>query len=304
MPCAWSDDYPNKPVRLIVAIAPGGGLDTTARGIAIRLTENLKQSVVVDNRAGGGGSIGAELVARATPDGYTLMMASSSNLIYTLMYRASYDALRDFAPVTQATSLPLILVSGPTLPVKSVSELIALARQKPGTISYASAGIGGLPHLTGELFKIMTGTDIAHIPYKGGGSPFPDLLSGQIQLLVTAIVSAMPLIKSGRLHGLAITSRKRSTTVSEFPTLDEAGVAGFDVTQWFGVLAPARTPRSVIDRLRREIAAVLQQPEFVGRLAADGSEPVASSPEQFALHMRSELDKWRRVIKQAGIRGE
>lgn len=304
MPCAWADDYPNRPVRLIAAIAPGGGLDTTARGIAIRLTENLKQSVVVDNRAGGGGSIGVELVARATPDGYTLLMASSSNLIYTLMYRASYDPLRDFSPVTQATALPLILVSGPALPVKTISELIALAREKPGTINYASAGIGGLPHLTGELFKMMTATNLVHVPYKGGSSPFADLLSGQIQLVVTAIVSAMPLIKGGRLRGLAITSRKRSTTVSEFPTLDEAGVPGFDVTQWFGVLAPATTPRPVIDRLQREISIVLQQPEFIARLAADGSEPVASSPVQFALHMRSELEKWRRVIKQAGIRGE
>lgn len=291
-------------MRLIAPIAPGGGLDTTARGIALRLADNLKQAVVVDNRAGGGGSIGAELVARASPDGYTLLMGSSSNLIYTLMYRAPYDPVRDFAPVTQATSLPLILVAGPSLPVKTVSELIALARDKPGTINYASAGIGGLPHLTGELFKMMTGTDLVHIPYKGGGSPFPDLLSGQIQLVVTAIVSAMPLIKSGRLRGLAITSRARSKTVTEFPTLDEAGVAGFDVTQWFGVWAPAKTPRPVIDRLRHEIAVVLQQPEFIARLAADGSEPVASSPEQFALHIRGELAKWSKVIRQAGIRGE
>jgi tripartite-type tricarboxylate transporter receptor subunit TctC len=301
---AWSQDYPNKPIRLIVPLAPGGGVDILARGIASRLTETIKQPVVIDNRAGAGGSIGAEITARAAPDGYTLTMASTSHLIYSLMYKAPYDAVRDFAPVTQAVSLPLLLVSSATFPVKTVNELIAYAKQKPGSVNFGSAGSGGLPHLSGELFKIMTGTNLVHVPYKGGGAAFPDLIAGQVQLLFTAISSGTPHIKTGRLRGLAVTTKARSKSVPDIPSLDEAGVPGFDVTQWYGVLAPARTPRSIVDRLQREIAAVMQQPEFVARLAVEGTDPVASRPEKFEKDMVSELAKWRNVIRQAGIRGE
>lgn len=301
---AWAQDYPNKPIRLIVPLAPGGGVDIFARGVATRLTGPLKQTVVVDNRAGAGGSIGAEITARATPDGYTLMIASSSHLIHALLYRTPYHPVRDFTPVTQAVSLPLLLVSSANFPVKTVNELIVHAREKPGSINYASAGSGGLPHLTGELFKMMTKTNLIHVPYKGGGAAFPDLIAGQVQLLFTAISSGTPHIRAGRLRGLAVTTRARSKSVPEIPTLDEAGVPGFDVTQWYGVLAPAKTPRTIINRLQREIAAAMQQPEFVARLAVEGTDPVASRPEQFEQHMLSELEKWRKVIKQAGIRGE
>ncbi len=301
---AIGQDYPNKPIRLIVPLAPGGGIDILARGMSASLTELLKQSVVVDNRAGAGGSIGAQITARAAPDGYTLTMASTSQLIFSLMYKAPYDPVRDFAPITQAVSLPLLLVSSATFPVRTVNELIAHAREKPGTVIYASAGSGGLPHLAGELFKIMTKTNLLHVPYKGGGAAFPDLIAGQVHLLFTAISSGTPHIKTGRLRALAVTTLTRSKSVPDVPTLDEAGVPGYDVPQWYGVLAPANTPRPIVNRLQRAIAEVMQQPEVARRMAVEGYEPVANRPEQFEKNMFSELEKWRNVIKQAGIRGE
>ena len=300
---AGAQDYPTKPVRLIVGVAPGGGVDTLTRSIAARLAESFKQTVVVDNRTGAGSSIATELTARATPDGHTLMMVTASLVIYPAMYRASYDPVRDFAPVTQVVTVPLLVVINPAVPAQTAGELITLAKGRPGTINYASSGSGSFIHLTGELFKVATGTDLVHIPYKGNAAVYPDLIAGQTQLGFTAISSAMPHVKSGRLRGLAVTSRARSKGVPEFPSLAEAGVPGFDVTQWYGVVAPAGTPRPVIDRLQREIAAVLQQPEVIVRLAMEG-DSVNSSSAQFGQHIRGELDKWVKVIKQTGIRGE
>ncbi|MBI4192679.1 MAG: tripartite tricarboxylate transporter substrate binding protein [Betaproteobacteria bacterium] len=304
VPWAWAQDYPTKPVRLIVPLAPGGGVDNFARGIAASLTESLKQTVVVDNRAGAAGSLGAGLVARATPDGYTLLMASASFLIYPLINPGPYDPVRDFAPVTHAVSQPLLLAINSVVPAKTVSELIALARAKPGTLNYGSSGNGGFPHLAAELFKAMTATNLVHIPYKGASAALPDLIAGQIQFMFGGLALIMPHIKSGKLRGLALSGRTRLKNAPEFPTLHEAGVPGFDATQSYGVLAPAGTPRPVIDRLQREIAVALQRPELIAQLAIDGQEPVASSPRQFERHIRSELDKWRKVIKEAGVRGE
>jgi len=302
---AWAaDDYPSKPIRLIAPFSPSGGVDILARGIASRVGESLKQPVVIDNRAGGGGSAGAELTARAAPDGYTLIIPSANLVIYPFMYPAAYDPIRDFAPVTQAISLPFLLASSATLPVKSVSELIALAREKPGAINYASAGSGSLPHLTGELFKRTVMLNLVHVPYKGNAAALPDLIAGQVHVLFAVIPTVLPHVKTGRLRGLAVTTRTRAKSAPEFPTLDESGVPGFDVTQWYGVLAPAKTPKPIIDRLHKEIAAALRQPDFVARMAVESFEPVASSPEQFGQYLRAEREKWGTLIKQTGIRGD
>ena len=300
MPWASAQQYPTKPVRLIVPLSAGGSLDSVARIVATRLSESLGQPVVVDNRGGGGGSIGAEITARAAPDGYTIMMASSSYMILTLMYKAPYDPVRDFTPITQAASVPLLFVINPALAANNLGEFVALARARPGTLNYGSSGNGSFIHLTGELFKSMTATNIVHVPYKGIAPTIPDLISGQIQFTFSS--SAMSHIKSGRLRALAITSRVRSKNLPELPSMHEAGVPGFDVTQWFGVLAPAGTPRPIVDRLQREFAAALQRPDTISRLAVEATEPVASSPEQFGLLIRSDVAKWGKVIKDAGIR--
>ena len=296
--------YPNKPVRLIVPLAPGGGTDIVARGLALKLTENLGQTIVVDNRPGGGGSLGVELAGQAAADGYTLVMTSASAVIHPLMYRARFDLIRDFAPVSQITSQPYVIVVHPSLPVKSVSELTAFAKSNPGKLNYASAGNGSLTHLTGELLKATTAIEMIHIPYKGAGTYFPDLFAGTVHLAFGSIISVQPHIRNKRLRPVAVTSAQRAKLVPEVPTVAESGVQGFAVTQWFGVFAPARTPRPVVERLNREIVKVLQQPEVAARLAADGAEAVGGSPQQFAAHVKAERDKWAKVIKETGIRGD
>jgi len=296
--------YPTKPIRLIVPLAPGGSMDIIARGVAQKLTDRLGQTVVVDNRPGAGGSIGAELTARAVPDGYTLMMASASYVTHALMYRAPYHPVRDFAPITQVSAQPYVLVVHPAVPAATAGELITYARSNPGHLNYASSGNGGLIHLTGELFKSMTGVSLVHVPYKGMAAAYPDILAGQVQLGFPATVSALPHIKSGKLRGLAVTSRVRAKILPDLPPLHEAGVPGFDVTQWYGMLAPAGTSPIVVARMQREVAALLTQPDVIARMAADGSEPVSSTSRGFATHIKSEFAKWDGVIRQANIRGE
>jgi tripartite-type tricarboxylate transporter receptor subunit TctC len=299
-----AQDYPAKPIRLVVPVAAGGSMDIVSRGVAQMLANRLKRGVIVDNRPGAGGGMGAEIAARAAPDGYTLLVASASQVTNALMYRTSYDLARDFAAVTQATAQPYVLVIHPAVPAHTVAEFIAVARAKPGQLNYASSGNGGLIHLTGELFKLMTATDCVHVPYKGIAPAYPDLIAGQIQFTFASAVSVPPHLKSGRLRALAVTSRARARSLPDLPALNEAGVPGFDVTQWYGVLAPARSPRAVIALLQREIASSLQEPEIAARLISDGSEPVGSTAEQFAAHIRTEIEKWGKVMKQAGIRGE
>ncbi len=291
-------------MRLIVPLTAGGSMDIIARGVAQLLTERLGQTVVADNRPGAGGSIGAELTARAVPDGYTLMMASASYVTHSLMYRAPYHPLRDFAPITQVSAQPYVLVLHPSVPAATTGELIAYARANPGRINYASSGNGGLIHLTGELFKSMAGVSLVHIPYKGMAAAYPDMLAGQVQLGFAATVSALPHIKSGRLRALAVTSRVRMKILPDVPPLHEAGVPGFEVTQWYGMLAPAGTPRAVVEQLHRQVAALLTQPDFMARLAADGSESVGSAPREFAAHIEREFAKWNGVIRRANIRAE
>ncbi|MDP2241046.1 MAG: tripartite tricarboxylate transporter substrate binding protein [Burkholderiales bacterium] len=299
-----AQSYPTKPIRLIVPLAAGGGMDTTARGISQPLSERLKQTVVVDNRPGAGGAIGAEMVATAAPDGYTLLMVSASFVVHPLLYRARYDPLRDFTPVTQASSQPYVLIVHPSVPAASVRELVAYAKANPGKLNYSSAGNGSLIHLTTELFKVATGTDIIHVPYKGMGATYADMLAGRIQTAFPSIISVLPHVKSGKLRALGVTSRSRAPALPDTPTLQEAGVSGFEVTQWYGVVAPATTPRALIARLEKEISAALQLPEVVQRMAGEGSEPVGSTSAEFGAHIKAEIRKWGDVIRQARIRAD
>ena len=305
--CAFSaaaQDYPTRPIRLIVPLAPAGGMDTIARGIAGKLTESLRQPVVVDNRSGGGGVIGVELVAHSAADGHTLLMMSATSVIYPLMYKAQYDLVRDFTAVAQVTTQPYVIVVNPTVPVKSVAELIAYAKANPNKLNYASAGNGSLIHLMTELFKSMTGTQMVHVPYRGIGAAYPDLLGGHIQLIFASSISSMQLIQAQRLRALAVTGERCAKALPDLPTVIEAGVPGFVVNQWYGVQVAAGTPRPIVERLNRELNQTLQSPEVLARFAADGAEPAGGTPQQFAAHVKAERDKWSKVIKQAGIRGE
>ena len=301
---AQAQSYPSRPVRLIVPLAAGGGMDTIARGVALKLTDSLGQTVVVDNRGGGGGSIGAELVAAAAPDGYTLIMMSATSVIHPMMYKARYDTLRDFAPVSQVTSQPYVIVVHPGVPAASVKELVAYAKANPDKLNYASSGNGSLIHLATEFFRITTGTRMVHIPYKGIGAAYPDLIAGNIQLIFASIISAQPHVKAQRIRALAVTGSKRASSSPELPTVAETGVKGYAVTQWYALFAPAGTPRAVVDRLHGEIVKLLQLSDVTARMAADGAESVGSTPQQLAAHVKAERDKWARVIKQTGIRGD
>jgi tripartite-type tricarboxylate transporter receptor subunit TctC len=297
--------YPAKPVRFIVPSAAGGGTDIIARSVAHKLSESLGQQFVVDNRPGAGQMIGIELAAKSHADGYTILMAASTLAINPIMYKkVRYDPLRDFAPITQAASLPNVLVVHPSLPANSVAELIALARRQPGRINYASAGIGTSPQMSVELLKSMAKIDLVHIPYKGSAPGVVDLLAGQVTVMTPNVLTALPHIKAGKLRALAVTSAKRSEALPEVPTIAESGLPGYDSVQWYGVLAPAGTPREIVARLHAEIARALRAPDVRERLAADGAEPVGSSPEEFAAFIRSEIDKWARVASAAGIRAE
>ncbi|HUP94829.1 MAG TPA: tripartite tricarboxylate transporter substrate binding protein [Burkholderiales bacterium] len=301
---AWSQGYPAKTVRIIVPFAPAGSTDITARIIAQKLTDAWRQQVIVDNRAGAGGNIGAELVAKAAPDGYTLLLATTGVMaINHRLYRTlSFDAIRDFAPVTQIGGLPLILIVHPSLPAKSVKELIALAKAKPGQLSYASSGVGGATHMTAEVFRMLAGVDIVHIPYKGSGQAMVDLISGQVPMAFDQITSSLPHVESGKLRALAVTSAKRFASVPNLPTMAEAGVTGYEAVSWNGIAAPAGTPKEIVVRIQEQIARVLQLPDIKERFFKDGIEPVGSTPEQFASHIRSERAKWEKVVERAGIK--
>jgi len=297
--------YPAKPVRFIVPSAAGGGTDIIARAISLKLSGELGQQFVVENRPGAGQMIGIELAARSPADGYTILMAASTLAINPIMYKkVPYDPVRDFAPITQAATLPNVLVVHPSLPVKSMSELIAYAKERPGQLNFASAGVGTSPQMSIELLKSMAGIDMVHIPYKGTAPGVVDLLAGQVLVMAPNVLTALPHIKSGRLRALAVTSAKRSVALPDVPTVAEAGLPGYDSTQWYGVLAPAGTPRDVVARLHDGIVHALRDAEVGKRLAADGAEPVGSSPEEFAAFIRSESEKWAKVASAAGIKPE
>jgi tripartite-type tricarboxylate transporter receptor subunit TctC len=305
MGLACAQQYPTRSIRLVVPSSPGGGTDISARIIAPKLSEYLGQQIVVDNRPGAGTMIGGEIVSRAAPDGYTLLMGVSTLAINPAMYKKMpYDALRDFAPISQAVSLPNVVVSHPSVPAKNVKELIALARSRPGQLTFASAGVGTSPHLSMELFLVMAGLKMVHVPYKGSGPGAVDTVAGHVALMAPNMLTALPYIRSGRLRAFGVTSAKRSAGADDIPTIAEAGVPGYEAVQWYGVLAPAGTPRPIIDRLHVEVAKALQQREVREKLSTDGAEAVGNTPEQFGAYIKAETDKWAKVVKAAGIKPE
>lgn len=300
---AFAQTYPTKPIRLIVAFPPGGATDITARTIGHKLSESLGQPVVIDNRPGAGSNIGTEIAAKASPDGYTLFMCTIANSInHTLYKNLPFDLVKDFAPVTQATSVTSFLVVHPSLPVKSVKELIELAKSKPGQLNYASSGIGTSPHLAAEMFKTMAGVDMLHIPYKGTAPELTDLLAGVVKIAFETTPAVLPRVKAGKLRALAVNSAKRTPLLPDVPTMSESGLPGFEVTSWNGVLVPAGTPKEIITQLHSEIVKVLQMPDVKERLSSLGADPVGNTPEQFATFIQAEIKKWAKVIKDSGAR--
>ena len=296
--------YPTKPVRLIVASGAGGGLDFVARQVATPLSEVLGQTVVVDNRAGASGSIAAEVTSQAAPDGYTLMFLSASLVVYGIVNQTRYDLYKDFDPVSQVAAAPYMLTVHPSLPVKTVKDLVAHAKASPSKLNYASTGNASLAHLATELFAHVTGTRLVHVPYKGVGAALGDMLSGRVQMSFFSAGSVYSHVRSQKLRAIAIASAARAKMAPELPTLVESGVPGYVVTQWHGMLAPRGTPRAVVDRLHAEIVKAVRQPQVVSRLALDGTEPVASTPKEFAAHLKTEREQWSKVAKLANIRGD
>ncbi len=297
--------YPSKPVRVVVPSAPGGGTDILTRLLVPGLTERLGQTVIVDNRGGAGSIIGNDLVAKSPPDGYTLLMGISTLAILPAMRKKlPYDAFTDLAPITQAIAAPNILLVHPSLPVRSVKELIAFARKHPNEINYASAGTGTNPHLSMELFLSMAHVRMVHIPYKGLGPGMVDLLAGHVVAAAATMLTGLPHVKSGRLRGLATTGAKRSSVLPDLPTVAEAGVPGYEAVQWYGLLAPAGTSRDIVAKVHDAATAVLRSPAISQKLAADGTDAVANTPEEFARVLRAETEKWGKVVRAAGIKPE
>ena len=299
---AQSGAWPNKPIRMIVASGAGGGLDFVARSVSTPISESLNQSVVVDNRPGASGSIAAEVISNAAPDGYTFMVMSASLVVYDIFNKTRYDLFRDFDAVTQISASPYLFTVAKSLPVKSVKELIAYAKSNPGKLNFASTGTASLAHLAGELFAGKVGVKLVHVPYKGVGAALPDMISGRTQMSFLSGGSVTPQIKNGNLRALAVAGSNRAKSFPDVPTMIEAGVPGFLVTQWHGLLAPRGTPRAIIERMHNEVAKAVQRPEVESRLATSVVEPLASSPKEFAAFLRAEREQWAKVAKAANIR--
>jgi tripartite-type tricarboxylate transporter receptor subunit TctC len=299
---ALAQQYPTKPIRMLVPFAPGGGTDLVARAVAHSMSEGLGTTVVVDNRPGANANIGNELAARAVPDGYTLIMTSSALTINPNLYRKlPYDPVKDFAPVSLATIVPYILAVHPSLGVSSFQDFIALARSKKRPINYGSAGTGNATHLAMALLEVMAKIDLTHVPYKGTGQALTDLVAGHIQASWGTMPPTLPHVKAGRLKGLAVGSLKRTKAIPELPTVAEMGYPGYEAGSWFGVLAPAGTPRPIVLRLNKEVVKALARPDLAERLASEGAEPAANTPEEFAAFIKAEIAKWGRVAKAAAI---
>ena len=298
-----AQNYPSRPLRFLVGFPPGGTSDILARTIGQKLGDALGQQVVIENRPGAGGNIGAEAAAKSAPDGYTIFMSTTSQAISVSLYgKLNYDLVRDFTPVIQAVNYTNLLVVHPSLPVKSVKELIALAKARPGQLNYGTAGNGTPPHMTGELFKSYTGINLQHVPYKGGAPAIADLLGGQITIMFDNVPPLLPHVQAGKMRPLAVTSLKRISVLRDVPTLDEAGLKGFDSVAWNGVLAPAGTPKEIVARLNTEILRILGMPDVRERLSSQGADPVGGTPEQFAGLIRDEIRKWAKVVKDSGAR--
>ena len=302
---AFTQNYPVRPVRIIVPTSPPGGADVVARLIAPGLSERLGQQVIVDNRAGASTMIGGEAAAKAPPDGYTLLMGISTLAINPAAFkRVPYDALRDFVPITHAVKQTMMLVAHPSFPAKTVKELVAIAKARPGDVAYSSAGFGTNPQMGMELFLYLTGTRMLHVPYRGGGESIIAVTSGHVSVSINSMLGALPQVRSGRLRALGVTSVSRVAGIPEVPTIAEAGVPGYESLQWYGLLAPTGVSRDIVARIHKEAVAVLRTPDIVERLARDGGEAVASTPEEFGAYIRAETEKWAKVARATGIRPE
>jgi len=296
------EQYPVRPVRVVVAFAPGGGTDIVARSLAARLTTRFGQQFVVDNRPGAGGITGIELVAKAQPDGYTLLVVSSSFAANAALRKTSYDPVNGFQPIALLSRQALLVLVHPSVPVNNVKELIALAKAKPGALSYGSSGNGGIQHLATEMFKNMANVDIVHVPYKGTAPAMTDLMAGQIHMSMLSIVASLSQVRSGKLKGLAVSSLHRAEAAPEIPTVAEAGVPGYSFYGWYCLLAPAKTPRNVVNALNAAVVSALQSPEVRDRLAADGSTVVGSSADELGAHIRAEIARLSKLVSDAKIR--
>jgi tripartite-type tricarboxylate transporter receptor subunit TctC len=301
---AVAEDYPNRPVRLIIPFPAGGSTDVVGRLVATYLGERSGRQMVVDNRSGAGGVIGTEAVAKSPPDGYTLLLISMAHAVNPWLFKLSYDPIRDFAPVALLAEGANVLVVNPSLPVNSVNELIALAREKPGDLQYASAGIGTFQHLGAELFKLMAGIEMVHVPFRGGGPSMISVVGGHTRVTFPSLAQTVPYIKSGTLRALGTGGRERSPVLPDVPTIAEAGLPGYEAVNWWGIVAPAGTPRTIIDKLSGEIAAVQRSPEAQKQLASEGATPITMTPDAFGQFMVGEMDKWGKVVRQGGIKAE
>jgi tripartite-type tricarboxylate transporter receptor subunit TctC len=300
---AHGQTYPAKPVRFVVPFVPGGPTDIQGRMLGEKLGQRLGQQVIIDNRGGAGGNIGMELTAKSPPDGYTIVIATVGTwAVNPYLYQLPFDVIRDFAPVTQVSTSPGALIVHPSVPVKNVKELIALAKKRPGELNYGSSGVGGFGHICGELFNLMTGTKMTHIPYKSSAPSLTDLIAGNIQVLFNNLISTTPFVKTGRVRALATTGAKRSPALPDLPTLDEAGLKGYENSSWSAVAAPAGTPPAIISRLNKEFIEILGMPDIQKRHAEVGAEIIASTPEQYHAYLKSELAKFAKLVKAAGIK--
>lgn len=303
---ALANDYPSKPIRLIVPAAPGGGADFLARIVGTKLSESMGQSVVIDNRAGASGTIAADAAAKAAGDGHTVLMGQSTSIVIApqLYQKLGYDTLRDLKPVTLVAEVPNVMVVHPSVPANTVKELIALAKAKPEFLNFGSSGNGAPSHLAGEMFKTATGVRLTHVPYKGAGPAVNAVIAGEIQVMFAPIVAVLPHVKSGRLRALGVTSGARSAAAPELPTLAESGLAGYEISSWFGLFVPSSTPAPVVDKLYRETLRVLKSPDVIDRFAREGAEPVGSSPADFSNYVRREFGKFTKVIKDNSIKAD
>ncbi len=303
---AQAQNYPNKPIRMVIAWPPGGPTDTVGRIVGQEMTKTWGQQMIVDNRPGASGTIGADIVAKAAPNGYTILMAYTPEITITqsLFKSMPYDPVKDLTPVILVATTPMMLVIHPSLPAKNVKELVALAKSRPGQLPYASAGNGSPPHLAGELFKSMAGIDLVHVPYKGAMPALADLLGGHVVMYFTGMLAAMPHVKAGKLRAIAVSTAKRSPATPEIPAVAESGMRDFDISTWYGVLAPAGTPKDIIGKLNAEIFRALMLPEVKMQLAREGVETAPNSPEQFGKFIQSEITKFAKIIKESGARAE
>jgi len=296
-------DYPSKPIRFIVGVAPGGATEILARAVGTKLGENLRQQVIIDNRPGANHIIGGELTAKAPPDGYTIQMIPEGFVINASMYaKLPFDPLRDFTPIAIVAQVPNVLVIHPSIPTRTLKDFIAFVRARPGQLSYGTSGVGSPSHMSAELLKILTGIEYTHIPYKGQSLAVIDLIGGHLQHAFPSIPASVAFIRSGRLIALSVTTRQRASALPDIPTMEEGGVAGYEVSGWYGVIGPAGMPKPLVARINREINAVLQTPELSKSLAGQGADPLTRTPEEFAAAMANDLEKWAKVVKRAGIK--